>query len=244
MVDQKDAVTGGGQGAHGDEGPREPVHEHAPYVPYNPGKPPQEAADEFLEVMRRRRSIRSFSDRPVSEQLIQTLVSTAATAPSGANKQPWRFVAISNPEIKRQIRMAAEEEERAFYERRATPQWLADLAPLGTDASKPFLEVAPWLIVVFKLLKSVPGSAMEHAGVYYVNESVGIATGMLITAIHQAGLVTLTHTPSPMGFLGRILHRPEYERPFLLLPVGYPADDATVPVIARKPLNQVLNFEL
>lgn len=222
---------------------RNPREGHVPYVPYNPGQGPEDASAAFLDVMRQRRSVRAFSERPVSEEVIRAIVQTAASAPSGANKQPWRFVAVSSPELKRQIRVAAEEEERQFYERRATPDWLADLAPLGTDWTKPFIETAPWLIVIFKLMKSVPGSPSEHPGVYYVNESVGIAAGMLITAIHQAGLVTLTHTPSPMGFLARILHRPDYERPFLLLPVGYPADDATVPAITRKPLEQVLVFE-
>lgn len=222
---------------------RNPREGHLPYVPYNPGQSPEAASAAFLDVMRRRRSVRTFSDQPVSEEVIRTIVQTAASAPSGANKQPWRFVAVSSPELKRQIRVAAEQEEREFYDRRATPDWLADLAPLGTDWSKPFIETAPWLIVIFKLMKAVPGSPSDHAGVYYVNESVGIAAGMLITAIHQAGLVTLTHTPSPMGFLARLLHRPDYERPFLLLPVGYPAPDATVPAITRKPLDQVLVFE-
>ena len=160
---------------------------------------------------------------------------TASTAPSGAHKQPWRFVCVNAPALKKEIRAAAEEEEREFYERRATEKWLADLAPLGTDSNKPFLEIAPWLIIVFQMAKTDDGGM-----VYYREESVGIATGMLISAIHQAGLVTLTHTPSPMKFLAKVLGRPDHERPFLLLPVGYPADDATVPELSRKPLDEIM----
>ncbi len=187
-----------------------------------------------------RRSARFFADTPVSEETIRWCVAAAGTAPSGANKQPWRFVAVADPAIKKQIRTAAEEEERAFYQRRATPEWLADLAPLGTDPSKPFLEVAPWLIVVFKLMKTDPDQSGRQGKVYYVDESVGIATGLLIAAIHHAGLVTLTHTPSPMGFLAGVLGRPAHERPFLLLPVGYPAADCTVPDIHRKAVDEIL----
>ncbi len=185
--------------------------------------------------MKLRRSCRFFADTPVSRETIEWVVRTAGTAPSGANKQPWRFVCVQSAQVKSQIRAAAEEEEREFYSRRATPEWLADLAPLGTDSSKPFLDVAPWLIIVFKLAKDDDGGQ-----VYYLNESVGIACGFLISAIHAAGLVTLTHTPSPMGFLSKVLNRPEHERPFLLLPVGYPASDATVPVITKKPLEEVM----
>jgi nitroreductase len=196
---------------------------------------PVRAAREFYEHMRTRRSCRHFSPRPVPFEAIEWIVRTAASAPSGANKQPWRFVVVGDPRTKRRIREAAEAEEREFYSRRATPDWLADLRPLGTDEHKPFLEVAPWLIVVFKLMRTDEGGR-----VYYVNESVGIAAGLLIAAIHHAGLVTLTHTPSPMGFLGRILGRPDHERPFLLLPVGYPAEDATVPAITRRSLAEVM----
>lgn len=213
---------------------------HVPLVPFSPEVPAAEAAARFYETMRLRRSARFFADTPVSEETIRNCVAAAGTAPSGANKQPWRFVAVSDPAIKKEIRTAAEDEERAFYERRATPEWLADLAPLGTDPSKPFLEVAPWLIVVFKLMKTDPDQSGRQGKVYYVDESVGIATGLLIAAIHHAGLVTLTHTPSPMGFLAGVLGRPAHERPFLLLPVGYPAADCTVPDIHRKPVDEIL----
>ncbi|MGA1058643.1 MAG: nitroreductase family protein [Phycisphaerales bacterium] len=200
------------------------------------------AAKAFRDRLRTRRSVREFSDRPVSRETIEALVATAASAPSGANKQPWRFVAVSDPALKREIRLAAEEEERLFYEKRASQEWLRDLAPLGTDSSKPFLERAPWLIVLFKCMKDDRPDRSSDL-VYYVNESVGIAAGFLIAAIHHAGLATLTHTPSPMAFLQKLLHRPEHERAFLLLPVGYPADDARVPSIVRKPLDEVLVFD-
>lgn len=208
--------------------------QHAADVPPGSDRTSLSGARAFLETMRTRRSIRYFSDRPVDRSVIEALILTAGSAPSGANKQPWKFVAISDPLIKRQIRIAAEHEEREFYSRRATPEWLRDLAPLGTDASKPFLETAPWLIVVFKLMQTDEGG-----NVYYPTESVGIASGFLISAIHQAGLVTLTHTPSPMGFLSRVLQRPAHERPFLLLPVGYPAENAVVPVLRRKSLDEI-----
>lgn len=213
-----------------------------PFVPYRPDAPPEEASARFLETMRRRRSIRFFSDRPVSRATIEHVVAAAGTAPSGANKQPWRFVAVGDPDLKREIRLAAEAEERRFYEERASERWLRDLAPFGTDPSKPFLETVPWLIVVMKLVKDDSPST-ESEQVYYTDESVGIATGMLITAIHQAGLCTLTHTPSPMKFLAEVLGRPKHERPFLLLPVGHPADDCVVPDIARKPLEEILVFD-
>lgn len=212
-------------------------HPHIPLVAHRlaPGDTPESAAQRHYELMKFRRSCRFFADTPVSRETIEWIVRTAASAPSGANKQPWRFVCVNSPAVKQQIRAAAEEEEREFYLRRATPEWLADLAPLGTDADKPFLEIAPWLIVVFKLAKTDDGGQ-----VYYLNESVGIACGFLISAIHAAGLVTLTHTPSPMGFLSKVLNRPEHERPFLLLPVGYPASNATVPAITKKPLEEVM----
>lgn len=206
-----------------------------------PELPPTDAAREFWEIMRTRRSIREFSDRPVARETIEWIVRAATTAPSGANKQPWRFVAVQDAAIKREIRIAAEVEEREFYERRANAQWLADLAPLGTDTNKPFLEVAPWLIVVFKVIKEEDGGQ-----IYYADESVGLATGLLLAAAHHAGLATLTHTPSPMKFLRDILNRPKNERPWLLIPVGYPADDCRVPkaAIARKELDEVLSFDL
>ncbi|WOI54430.1 nitroreductase family protein [Parvularcula sp. LCG005] len=198
-------------------------------------------AEQFLMQMRRRHSVRSFSDRPVSAALIKTCIAAAATAPSGANHQPWHFCAIGSPDIKRQVRLAAEEEERAFYAGRAGAEWLDALAPLGTDANKPFLEIAPWLIVVFAQRRGgvEPGDQKKN---YYINESVGIACGMLITALHQAGLASLTHTPNPMSFLNEICNRPETEKPFLLIPVGYPAADATVPVhaLSKKPLDDIL----
>ncbi len=204
---------------------------------YDPGVRPEEAAERFYEVMRRRRTVRMFSDRPVSRETIERVIAAAGTSPSGAHKQPWRFVAVSDPGTKREIRAAAEAEEREFYERRASAEWLADLAPFGTDASKPFLEIAPWLIVVFKLMKTDEGGQ-----VYYVNESVGLATGMLLAAAHHAGLATLTHTPSPMGFLREVLGRPEHERPFLLIPVGYPAEGCVVPRLERKGLGEIAVF--
>lgn len=212
-----------------------------PMVPYNnryfPSTTPEVAAESFYQTLARRRSVREFSDQPVSQETIEWLIRSAASAPSGANKQPWRFVCVSNPDLKHKIRLAAEEEERAFYAGRANPEWLADLAPLGTDENKAFLDVAPWLIVVFKLASTDEGSQ-----VYYVNESIGIAVGFLLTAIHHAGLVALTHTPSPMKFLTQVLHRPDNERPYLLIPVGYPAENCQVPLAAtqRKPLDQVM----
>jgi len=202
------------------------------------GARPEEAARRFYEIMARRRSVRMFSDEPVSRETIEWVIRAAGTAPSGANKQPWRFVAVSDPELKRRIRAGAEAEEREFYERRASPEWLADLAPLETTADKGFLEVAPWLIVVFKLMKGDDGGQ-----VYYVNESVGIACGLLLAAAHHAGLATLTHTPSPMKFLCEILGRPRHDRPFLLIPVGYPAGGCVVPDIGRKGLEEIAVFE-
>lgn len=213
---------------------------HVPFKPFVPDVPAKEAAHRFYAQMLQRRSVRFFSPEPVSEEVIRLCIAAAGTAPSGANKQPWRFIAIQDPALKSRIRAEAEAEERAFYDHRATPEWLADLAPLGTSPDKPFLEEAPWLIAVFKLMKTDPDAQGAQGKVYYPDESVGIATGMLITAIHMAGLVTLTHTPSPMQFLGRILNRPAHERAYLLLPVGYPAADCLVPDIARKPLDQVM----
>lgn len=196
-------------------------------------------AARFCAEMKRRRTIRHFSGRPVPIDIIERAVETAATAPSGANMQPWHFVIVGDPAVKRQIREAAEEEERAFYAERAPREWLEALAALGTDANKPFLEEAPYLIAIFGSQHGVTpeGRKFKH---YYVQESVGIATGLLIVAIHQAGLVSLTHTPSPMGFLGRILGRPSRERPFLILVVGYPAAEATVPAITKKPLSEIV----
>ena len=193
----------------------------------------------FYQEMDKRLSIRFFSDKPVSFEIIKNMIKTASTAPSGAHKQPWTFVVVEDPKIKREIRTAAEKEEKTSYEGRMTEEWIADLRPLGTDWRKPFLEACPYIIVVFKQRYGMDpqGDKKQH---YYVNESVGIAVGFLIAAIHQAGLVTLTHTPSPMNFLKKILKRPENEVPFILLPVGYPADDATVPDLKRKGLDEVM----
>ena len=188
---------------------------------------------ELLEEMQRRRTVRHFSSRPVPRDVVEDCIRVAMTAPSGANRQPWHFVLVGDPEVKRELRIAAEEEERSFYGGRAPAEWLEALAPLGTDAQKPFLESAPYLVVIFAQLHGVEadGSKVKH---YYVNESVGIATGMLITALHRAGLATLTHTPAPMRFLNEILGRPAHEKPFLILVVGYPEDDATVPDLKKK----------
>ncbi len=190
-------------------------------------------------TMAARRSVRTFSTDPVPESVIMDCVRAACTAPSGANCQPWHFVVVSDPAKKRDIRLAAEAEERAFYDRRASQVWLDALAPLGTDAEKPFLEVAPYLIAIFQE-RFAQDETGEKTKNYYAPESVGIATGILIGALHQAGLACLTHTPSPMGFLQSALGRPVNERPFLLLVVGYPAEGAVVPDISRKPFNQVV----
>ena len=198
-------------------------------------------AAEFRAELSRRRTVRDFSDKPVPRELIESCLAAAGTAPSGANLQPWHFVAVSDPAKKREIRVGAEEEEREFYTKRAPPEWLEALAPLGTDEHKPFLETAPWLIAIFvrRWDERPDGTRVKH---YYPVESVGLATGMLIAAVHHAGLASLTHTPSPMNFLNRILDRPESERPFLLLVVGYPSEDARVPDIHRYPLDEIATF--
>lgn len=199
-------------------------------------------ATAFRALMAGRRTVRDFSDRPVPRAIIENAVMTAATAPSGANQQPWSFVCISDAAVKSKIRVAAEEEEREFYKGGKTPgEWLDTLAPLGTDEHKPFLEVAPWLIVIFGQRYGVApdGSHVKH---YYVPESVGIAMGFLIASLHNAGLATLTHTPSPMGFLNEICGRPANEKPYVLLVAGYPAEDCKVPVIAKKKLEEVSIF--
>jgi nitroreductase len=191
----------------------------------------------FHEVLRQRRSIRDFSETPVQQEIIEWVVRTAASAPSGANKQPWRFVCVQDPTIKKRIREAAEVEEQEFYAHRAPNAWKADLAPLGTDENKEFLEIAPWLIVVFRMTKTD-----DDQGVYYSEESVGIATGMLLAAAQVAGLATLTHTPSPMNFLAEVLQRPKNERAYMLIPVGWPAEDCTVPeaALCKKPLAEIM----
>lgn len=195
----------------------------------------------FRDEIRRRRTVRRFSAEPVPRAVIDACLEAAGTAPSGANLQPWHFVVVSEPETKRRIREAAEREEHDFYRHRAPPEWLATLEPLGTDEHKPYLETAPWLIAIFarRFGERPDGGKVTH---YYVSESVGIATGFLIAALHHAGLATLTHTPSPMGFLNEVLDRPASERPFLLLVAGYPAADATVPDIARKPLAEIATY--
>ena len=206
--------------------------------------PPEEMLERvrrFYENVDRRRSVRMFSSRAVPKAVIETAIRAASTAPSGANMQPWHFVAVSDPVTKRRIREAAEAEEREFYGHRASAEWLEALKPFGTDSNKPFLETAPWLIGVFlkKFSEDEHGEKVKH---YYPTESTGLATGILITALHEAGLATLTHTPSPMKFLNEILGRPKTERPFLLLVVGYPADDCEVPDITRKPLDAIATF--
>ncbi|MCX7324992.1 MAG: nitroreductase family protein [Hyphomicrobiales bacterium] len=201
----------------------------------------QAKAEAFHALMQRRRTVRDFSDRPVPRDLIETAVMTAGTAPSGANQQPWTFVCISTQAIKARIREGAEEEERAFYAGRAGEEWLGALAHLGTDDQKPFLDIAPWLIVIFaqRWGHDAKGKKIKH---YYVPESVGIATGLLIASLHQAGLATLTHTPAPMNFLNDICGRPDNEKALILLVVGYPADGATVPAITRKRLPEIATF--
>ena len=201
-----------------------------------------ERSQDFYDRIRTRRTVRDFATDEVPLEVIKHCLLAAGTAPNGANLQPWHFVVVRDPEIKHQIRLAAEKEEQAFYSGRAPEEWLNALAPLGTDANKPFIEKAPYLIAIFaekQHLKS-DGSLAKN---YYVTESVGIATGLLITALHESGLATLTHTPSPMGFLNKILDRPNHERPFLLLIVGRPADGATVPDITKKPLEAIASFK-
>lgn len=206
-----------------------------PHRQYSPDMPAERAARAFYETMAQRRTVRVYSDRPVSLETIETCVRAAGTAPSGAHKQPWRFVAVRDPEIKSKIRAAAEAEEREFYERKANHEWINDLAPFETNPSKPFLEIAPWIVIVFKMVKTDAGGQ-----VYYVNESVGIAVGLFLAAAHHAGLATLTHTPSPMGFLSEVLGRPAHERAYVVIPVGYPADGCVVPKLDRKPLEEIL----
>lgn len=217
-----------------------------PYVPvpYSiPKQDPQamlESTNRFLAQMRTRRSCRDFSNDPVERELIEALIAVAHTAPNGANRQPWHFVAVDDPQIKKEIRIAAEKEERESYSNRMPPAWLEALEPLGTDEHKPFLEIAPWLVVIFQQTwVMVDGQKQPN---YYPVESAGLAAGMFLTACHLAGLATLTHTPSPMKFLREILNRPENEKPFLLIPVGYPAKGCMVPKIEKKPIEEVLQW--
>jgi iodotyrosine deiodinase len=203
----------------------------------------QARAEAFREVMSHRRTVRDFSDRPVPRALIETCLLTAASAPSGANLQPWHFAVVGSPAIKTRIREAAEDEEKAFYAGKAGEAWLEALAPLGTDPDKPFLEIAPWLIVIFAQRRAgaLPG---EDRKAYYFNESVGIATGLLLASLHQAGLATLTHTPAPMGFLNEICGRPATEKPYLIVVTGHPAEGAKTPRFARlrKPLDSITTW--
>ena len=218
-------------------------------VKFEPLKFTEKNQDEMIAIsqsfyleLKRRRTVRQFSNRPIPDAVIKNALMAAGTAPSGANMQPWHFVVVTNSETKKVIREAAEKEEKAFYHGRAPEEWLKVLQPLGTDENKPFLEVAPCLIVVFLKKLTVDEDGKEYKN-YYPTESVGIATGILITALHMSGLATLTHTPSPMKFLNKILGRPKYERPFLILVTGYPSSDAKVPVINKYQLDQIATFD-
>jgi len=199
-------------------------------------------SESFFNEMKSRRTVREFSSEPISKEIIENCIKTAGTAPSGANKQPWYFVVVSDPDLKKEIRIAAEREEKSFYNERAPQEWLNALEPFDTDENKPFLEIAPYLIVIFEQKYKIDenGNKEKH---YYTSESVGIATGMLITALHRVGLATLTHTPSPMKFLNKILNRPDNEKPYLVLVVGYPAKDTQVPNIKRKTLTEIVDFK-
>lgn len=212
------------------------------FIPYRPPRLPSEEmlqrAREFFALVDRRRSVRHFSADPVPRELIELAIAAASTAPSGAHRQPWRFVAISDPAIKRRIRIEAEAEEKASYQGRMSPEWLEALAPIGTDWHKPYLETVPWIVIAFEEIHGLSAEGLVRKN-YYVKESVGIACGLFVTALHVMGLATLTHTPSPMAFLSRILERPENERPYILFPIGYPAADAVVPNLQRKSLGEV-----
>jgi nitroreductase len=217
-------------------------NENYPFIPLEIEKLSEaeqlERSRAFYEKLNKRRSVRSFSDKPVALEVMENIIKSASTAPSGAHKQPWTFCLVSSPELKRKIRIAAEAEEKENYSGRMSEEWLRDLAPFETNWEKPFLETVPYLIVVFKKAYDLVDG--EKRNNYYVNESVGLATGMLLAAIHEAGLVSLTHTPSPMNFLKSVLNRPENERPFLLIPVGYPDEGATVPDIKRKSVAEIM----
>lgn len=219
-----------------------PPQQFIPYVrPHVDAEEMARRSRSFYEEMDTRRTVRVFSEQPIGREVIENILLTASTAPSGAHKQPWTFCAVSDSELKQRIRTAAEEEEYRNYHGRMSDEWLQDLTPFGTDWHKPFLETAPWLIIVFKRIYELDAEGQKHNN-YYVQESVGIATGFLLTALHLAGLVALTHTPSPMNFLGKLLDRPENERPFLLIPVGYPAENTSVPALVRKPLKEFAVF--
>lgn len=221
------------------------VKDDFPFVEYDANRYSDEEMIErsqsFFEHMDQRRSVRDFSDRPVPREIVENIIKTASTAPSGAHKQPWTFALISSKDLKHQIRELAEEEERISYSGRMSERWIQDLKPLGTNWEKPFIDVVPWIIVMFKRVYELGPNGEKHNN-YYVNESVGIAAGFLIAAVHNAGLVTLTHTPSPMNFLAKALNRPDNERPFLLLPIGYPADEVKVPDLKRKDLQDIVAY--
>lgn len=208
-----------------------------------PAEESVERSAAFVEMLRQRRSVRAFSPDPVPFEVIKNAIRAAGTAPSGANQQPWRYVVVQDPDIKRRIRAAAEAEERESYAHRMSQEWLDALKPLGTNWEKPYLEIAPYIIVCFRLdyaIERRPDGSEVRVKHYYPGESMGISVGFLIAALHDAGLATLTHTPSPMGFLNEVLGRPKNERPFVVLPVGYPADDCRVPVITKKPLDEIM----
>lgn len=213
-----------------------------PFIPYRPERlaveDSRQRAEDFYQQMNRRRSVREFSSDPVPRELIEQAIRTASTAPSGAHRQPWRFVVIGDPEIKRQIRIAAEAEEKKSYDERMPDEWLEALAPIGTNWEKPFLEIVPWIVVAFEELYGFDDQGNKRKN-YYVRESTGLACGLFIAALHNMGLSTLTHTPSPMKFLRDILGRPKNEKPYILFPVGYPAPEAQVPDFGRKPLEEV-----
>tara|TARA_R110002073_G_scaffold336260_2_gene531494 strand:+ start:42042 stop:42698 length:657 start_codon:yes stop_codon:yes gene_type:complete len=212
--------------------------DHVQHHPFVPKDSAESAAMEFYTVANQRRTVRQFSDRPVSREVIETILMAAGTAPSGAHKQPWRFIAISNPELKHKVRVAIEEVETEFYQEKASDRWLEDLEDFETSPDKSYLDTVPWIIVVMALRTTDDGEQ-----VYYLNESVGLAAGMLLTAANHAGLSTVTQTPSPMGFLRELLGRPKNERPYMVIPIGYPADDCTVPDLGRKGLGEIAVFE-
>ncbi|CAE7759650.1 IYD [Symbiodinium sp. CCMP2592] len=215
-------------------------HSESNWIPldhHTPDGSSLEGASEFYQTIQKRRTVRHFSDKPVPREIIQQVLLAAGTSPSGAHKQPWRFIAVSNKDIKHKIRLAVEEVEREFYEDRASERWLEDLEPFETNPDKSYIDTVPWLIIVMALRTTDDGGQ-----VYYLNESVGIATGLLLTAAHHAGLATLTHTPSPMKFLREVLDRPEHERPYMMIPMGYPTEDCKVPDIKRKDLDELAVF--
>lgn len=230
MINKVDVNKKSGQHSH-------MLYSHARVTPERA----MEASRKYRDAMTQRRSVRYYSDEDVERSIIENIIMTASTAPSGANKQPWAFAAVSSKEVKQEIRTAAEKEEYKNYHGRMSEEWVRDLEKFGTDWNKPFLTTAPWLIIIFKQVYELLPDGGRGKN-YYVGESVGIAAGLLISAIHNAGLVTLTHTPSPMNFLESILERPPNEKAYLLLPVGYPAPDATVPVISRKSVDDVISY--